>query len=81
MLATVTSKGQVTIPKAIRDLLHIQPNDRVDFAVEEGTVVLKIVQTLRELRGAVPAAGKGNFAEERALAKAAVGRRVAEEMG
>ncbi|MDW7712250.1 MAG: AbrB/MazE/SpoVT family DNA-binding domain-containing protein [Deferrisomatales bacterium] len=80
MLATVTSKGQVTIPKAIRDLLHLQPNDRVDFAVEEGQVVLKPVQTLRDLRGAVPAAGKGDFAEQRARARAAVGRRVREEM-
>ena len=35
MLSTVTPKGQVTIPKAIRDLLHIEPNDKVDFAVRQ----------------------------------------------
>jgi len=80
MLTTVTSKGQVTIPKAIRDLLHIQPNDRVAFVVEGDRVVVRPVRTLKDLRGAVTAAGQGDFEAERALAKAAVGKRVAEEM-
>jgi len=35
MLSTVTSKGQVTIPKPIRDALGISPNDRVTF-IQEG---------------------------------------------
>jgi AbrB family looped-hinge helix DNA binding protein len=76
MLSTVTSKGQVTIPKAIRGLLHIEPSDKVDFAVEKGRVILRPVRTLRELRGAVKAAGPGDFEVERARAKEAVGRRV-----
>lgn len=80
MLTTVTSKGQVTIPKTIRDFLHIQPNDRVDFVVEGGQVIVRPVKTLKDLRGAVPAAGEANFAAERARAKAAVGKRVTEEM-
>ena len=33
MLATVTDKGQVTLPKAIRDLLGIHPGSRIDFEV------------------------------------------------
>jgi len=79
MLSTVTSKGQVTIPKAIRDFLHIRPNDRVDFVVEGGQVVVRPAKTLKDLRGAVPAAGPGDFEAERARAKAAVGKRVSEE--
>lgn len=79
MLSTVTSKGQVTIPKAIRDFLQIQPNDRVDFVVEGGQVVVRPAKTLKDLRGAVTAAGSGDFAAERAGAKAAVGKRVAAE--
>jgi AbrB family looped-hinge helix DNA binding protein len=41
MPATVTSKGQVTIPKPVRDLLGIVPGSRVSFDVtEDGRVVL-----------------------------------------
>ena len=34
--ATVTSKGQITIPKRVRDALHVKPGDRVDFVIEDG---------------------------------------------
>ena len=41
MATTVTSKGQVTIPKAVRDRLGIKPGNAVDFRVEpDGKVVL-----------------------------------------
>lgn len=35
MSTTVTSKGQVTIPKAVRDLLGIVPGSKVDFRRNE----------------------------------------------
>ena len=31
--ATLTSKGQLTIPKAVRDSLHLHTGDRVSFVV------------------------------------------------
>jgi AbrB family looped-hinge helix DNA binding protein len=80
MLATVTSKGQVTIPKEIRDLLHIHTNDKVDFILDGERVLLTTVKTLLDLRGVVRTDGKGNFPQERARAKSAVGKRVSEEM-
>jgi antitoxin PrlF len=79
MLATVTSKGQVTIPKEIRDLLHIRTNDKLDFILEGERVLLAPVRTLLDLRGAVRSDGKGDFLQERARAKAAVAKRVSEE--
>jgi antitoxin PrlF len=79
MLSTVTSKGQITIPKSMRDTLRIRAKDKVDFTLEEGRIVLKPVTTLRELRGVVSAAGSGIFPVERAKAKAAVAKRVLEE--
>lgn len=36
----VTSKGQVTIPRDIRELVGIEPNSEVIFSVESGRVVL-----------------------------------------
>jgi AbrB family looped-hinge helix DNA binding protein len=41
MSTTLTVKGQVTIPKQIRDALNLQPGSSVDFAVNrDGEVVL-----------------------------------------
>ena len=34
MLSTVTDKGQITLPKALRDLLGIQPGSKVEFTVQ-----------------------------------------------
>jgi antitoxin PrlF len=41
MATTVTSKGQVTIPKAVRDLLGLKPGNAVAFElVGDGRVIL-----------------------------------------
>jgi antitoxin PrlF len=41
MSTTVTSKGQVTIPKPIRDRLNIKPGSAVDFELApDGRIVL-----------------------------------------
>lgn len=41
MSETVTSKGQITIPKRVRELLGIKPGSLVDFQrSEDGRVVL-----------------------------------------
>ena len=38
--ATVTSKGQITIPKGVREALCLKPGDRVVFEQEDGRIVL-----------------------------------------
>ena len=80
MLTTVTTKGQVTIPKKIREGLGIRPKDKLDFSQEEGKIIVTPVKTLRDYRGAVKAKGTGLFEEERAKAKDAVAQRVMKEM-
>jgi len=41
-LATITSKGQVTIPKEVRDSLHLHTGDKIGFFItEEGEVILR----------------------------------------
>ena len=42
MPTTITQKGQVTIPKQIRDALELTPGSMVDFAADkDGNVILQ----------------------------------------
>jgi len=45
MTTTVSSKGQVTIPKELRDRLGIEPGTRLEFEAERGRLVARKVQT------------------------------------
>jgi AbrB family looped-hinge helix DNA binding protein len=51
--ATLTSKGQLTLPKVIRDRLRVGAGDRVDFVIkDDGTIVLQPATVdVRELAG------------------------------
>ncbi len=41
---TISSKGQVTIPKALRTRLGIQPGDTVELWVEKGSLRARAVK-------------------------------------
>ena len=57
-VSTMTSKGQVTIPKAVRDELELRPKDKVRFSLENGQVVLrKAYPSLAEVVGSLPPLG------------------------
>jgi AbrB family looped-hinge helix DNA binding protein len=47
--AVVTSKGQITIPKEVRDALGVQSGDRVEF-VETAKGVFEVVAASRDVR-------------------------------
>jgi antitoxin PrlF len=79
MMSTVTTKGQVTIPKPIRDAMGIGPNDRVSFIREGERILLQPIRTLKAFRGAVQSKEPGSSEEELSRAKADVAKRVAEE--
>jgi antitoxin PrlF len=51
--ATLTTKGQVTIPKVVRDHLKLETGARVDFVIEDdGSVVLRpVTRHVHELAG------------------------------
>ena len=51
--ATMTSKGQMTVPKQIRDRLRIGAGDLVDFTINDrGEIVVRAATSdVNELRG------------------------------
>ena len=54
MESALTIKGQATIPKAVRDHLHLKPGDRVKFFVHpDGSVVLLPKLRAAALRGII----------------------------
>ncbi len=59
-VGTLTSKGQTTIPKEIRDHLGLKPGDKVRFVIEDqGRVaVLPATYHLKDLKGMLKPAPK-----------------------
>ena len=54
MEATLSSKGQATIPKVVRERLQIKPGDRFKFFFHpDGVIILPKIPTGR-LKGSVP---------------------------
>jgi antitoxin PrlF len=80
--AKLTSKGQITVPKAVRDGLELEPGDQVLFRLEGGRAVLARTQNFLDLAGSVPVpAGKrgASWEEIRGAAWRARGQRLKEQ--
>ena len=58
--ATLTSKGQTTIPKEIRDGLSMKAGDRMTFTLmPDGTVVMRVkTKSVTELAGVLHKKGR-----------------------
>lgn len=52
--AAITSKGQLTVPKEVREALSLREGDRVLFRVRDGVAVLARTADLLELAGTIP---------------------------
>jgi len=76
MEATLSSKGQATIPKAVRDRLQIKSGDRFKFFFHpDGVIILPRISTAR-LKGMIPKPAQPVSLEEidRAIAEGATER-------
>ena len=52
--ATLTSKGQITLPKSVRERLGVETGDRLEFIEsEQGFLVVAATRDIRSLKGIV----------------------------
>lgn len=58
--ATITSKGQITLPKSIRDHLHVDQGDQLEFVIAaDGRVrVQRLAGSAKRLRGILQRPGR-----------------------
>jgi len=52
-VSTLTQKGQVAIPKSIRDYFDLKPSDKVYFEVKNNSIVARRLSSVEEMRGIV----------------------------
>jgi antitoxin PrlF len=66
-VATLTSKGQVTIPKEVRDVLKLQAGDKVEFVLsDEPAALLKpVTKRVDEVFGRLQKPGRKPVTVER----------------
>lgn len=64
--ATVTSKGQVTLPREVRSALGVSAGDRLDFVrLEDGAyVIVPASHSVRALKGVLPRRAEAVSLEE-----------------
>ena len=75
--SAVTSKGQTTLPKAVREALGVGPGDRVRYVIlDNGEVRMLPVRSISELFGVLKYDGPPVTLEdmERAVVEGATGR-------
>ena len=79
--ATLTTKGQVTIPKPVRDHLKLETGVRVSFTIQDdGVVVLKpVTRDVRDLAGLL--ARPSRPAQSVAAMDAAIARHMRRKFG
>jgi len=76
-IATLTSKGQITLPKVIRERLGVEAGDKIEFVETEPGVYKMIAATrdVRDLKGSVPKPAKPVTVEEMGRVIARMGAR------
>jgi antitoxin PrlF len=63
--AKLTSKGQITIPAAVRETLGLQPGDKIVFLpAEDGVFRVRRARSILDLEGCVPYSGPPVTIEE-----------------
>ncbi len=79
-VAKVSSKGQVTIPKPVRERLELKPGSRVAFVMRDDRVEVEPMKgSILSLRGVIPVDGPQDWKEVRRKTMEIVASEIAAE--
>ncbi len=79
-MPTITTKGQVTIPKPFREKLHIKEGDSLIFEIKSNMLILKKKERKSILNlGGIAKGRKIGVGNEREFTKKTVSKRIAKE--
>ena len=79
-MSTITKKGQVTIPKPLRDNLHIKEGDSLVFELQGDMLIVKKMKRKSILSlGGIAKGRKVGIGDEREFTKKVVSRRIAKK--
>lgn len=81
-VATITDKGQVTIPIAIRKIFNLQPSSRLIFSIDEERIIAQPIKTdLLSLYGSIKTKSKKpiNLRKIRQIIRKKIGENAANE--
>jgi AbrB family looped-hinge helix DNA binding protein len=55
MVSTMTSKGQLTVPKEVRDRMKIHAGDKLEFLFDETGIcrIVPVTSSMKQLKGLV----------------------------
>lgn len=80
--AKITSKGQITLPKKVRDILHLREGGVVVFEQENDTFVIKPAESLLDYKGYLRGRAKhADVDSVREAARTYVGRKAGKRGG
>lgn len=82
-ISVVTSKGQTTIPKTVRESLHLRPKDKLLYVMEGDHVILRPIHgSILGLKGIFKGVVKGpiDFKKLREETKRMVAKQAIKEM-
>jgi AbrB family looped-hinge helix DNA binding protein len=81
LMSKISAKGQTTLPKDVRDALHLEPGDRILYEMKDGEIVIhSLAGNIFDHVGSVkPSTQPEDFKAVRQKVKTEVARRRGED--